>query len=180
MQKPARLYLLVGLPGAGKTTRARQLEVEARALRFTPDEWMISLFGRNDPAARDVLEGRLIWTALRALELHTNVILDFGLWGRDERSSLRWIARRLGATSQVIYLSIDHAAQRERVRNRIVESPEQTWQMSEDELVKWRAQFDEPDEAELHGTVIPEPPPGYPSWSTWAARRWPSLPDQYA
>jgi predicted kinase len=180
MKEPACLYLLVGLPGAGKTTRARQLEVEAAALRFSPDEWMISLFGRDDPAARDVLEGRLIWTALRALQLHTNVILDFGLWSKDERSCLRWIARQLGAKSQVIYLPIDRAAQSERVRNRFLEAPDQTWQMGEEELTKWRAVFDEPDEAELHGTNLPEPPPGYTSWSAWAARRWPSLPDQYA
>ena len=104
MKEPAILYLIVGLPGAGKTTKARQLEVEASALRFTPDEWMKSLFGRNDPATRDILEGRLIWIALRALRLHTNVILDFGFWSKDERSSLRWIAKQIGAKSQVIYV----------------------------------------------------------------------------
>ncbi len=180
MKEPAILYLLVGLPGAGKTTKARQLEVEASALRLTPDEWMIPLFGRDDPAARDVLEGRLIWIALRALQLHTNVILDFGFWSKDERSSLRWIAKQIGAKSQVMYLPIDREAQRKRVQNRFVETPDQTWQMSEEELTKWCALFDEPDEAELHGTILSENPHGYASWSAWAARRWPSLPDEYA
>lgn len=33
---------------------------------------------------RDVLEGRLIWLALEVLRLGTNVVLDFGLWSRDE------------------------------------------------------------------------------------------------
>ena len=42
---PAIVYLIVGLPGAGKTTRAKQLEVNAPALRLTPDEWQIVLFG---------------------------------------------------------------------------------------------------------------------------------------
>ncbi|HJT58095.1 MAG TPA: ATP-binding protein [Ktedonobacteraceae bacterium] len=174
------MYLLVGLPGAGKTTKARQLEVEAPALRLTLDEWMIPLFGRNEQAERDALEGRLIWIALRALQLHTNVILDFGFWSKDERSSLRWIARQIGAKSQLIYLPIDPEAQRKRVQTRFVETPEQTWQMNEEELTKWRAFFDEPDEAELHGSILPEPPQGYGSWSAWAARRWPSLPDEYA
>jgi len=180
MKEPATLYLLVGLPGAGKTTKARQLEVEACALRFTPDEWMIPLFGRNDPAARDVLEGRLIWVALCALQLHTNVILDFGFWGKDERSSLRWMAKHIGANSQVIYLPIDVETQRERVKNRFGETPDQTWQMSEAELAQWRTFFDEPDAAELRGACIPEHPREYRSWSAWAASRWPSLPEEYA
>ncbi|MBO0791833.1 MAG: AAA family ATPase [Ktedonobacteraceae bacterium] len=107
MKEPALLYLIVGLLGAGKTTKARQLEVEASALRFTRDEWMKMLFGTNDPATRDILECRLIWIALRAFQLHTNVILDFGFWSKDDRSGLRWVARQIGAKSQVIYLPID-------------------------------------------------------------------------
>src|SRR3954470_2204295 len=130
MKEPAMLYLLVGLPGAGKTTKARQLEVEASALRFTPDEWMKTLFGRNDQATRDALEGRLIWIALRALQLHTNVILDFGFWSKDERSALRWFARQIGAKSQVIYLPIDPETQRERVQSRFAQRSGQTWPMS--------------------------------------------------
>ncbi len=182
MKEPATLYLLVGLPGAGKTTKAKQLEVEAAALRFTPDEWMKTLFGKNDPATRDVLEGRLIWVAMRALQLHTNVVLDFGFWGKDERSSLRWIAKQIGAKSQVIYLPIDVETQRERVQYRLRETPNETWQMSEEELTKWRAFFheNEPDQAELSGSFLPEHPQGYTSWSAWAAWRWPSLPDEYA
>ncbi|MFL5659095.1 MAG: AAA family ATPase, partial [Ktedonobacteraceae bacterium] len=118
--------------------------------------------------------------AVRALELHTNVILDFGLWSKDERSALRWFARQLGAKSQVIYLPIDPETQRKRVQNRFAETPNQTWPMSEEEQTKWRAFFHEPDEAELHGTVLEDAPLGYASWSAWVASRWPSLPDEYA
>ena len=80
------MILMVGLPAAGKTTRAKELAVMYRALRLTPDHWMIPLFG--EPMAdgkRFVLEGRLISVALQALRLGTSVVLDFGLWGRDER-----------------------------------------------------------------------------------------------
>jgi predicted kinase len=88
----ATLFVLVGLPGAGKTTRARELEARHGALRLTPDEWMIPLFGEPEAdGGRDVLEGRFVWLALRALRLGVDVVLDFGVWSRDERSALRAI-----------------------------------------------------------------------------------------
>ena len=80
----------------------------------------------------------------------------------------------------MVYLPVDRETQRKRVQTRFIETPDQTWPMSEEELTKWRAFFDEPDEAELQGTMLPEPPHGYASWSAWAASRWPSLPDEYA
>lgn len=62
---------------------------------------MIPLFGEPDAdGKRWVLEGRLIWVALQTLRLGTSVVLDFGLWGRDERSALRWLARSAGALTQ--------------------------------------------------------------------------------
>jgi predicted kinase len=57
----AIVYLIVGLPGAGKTTQAKELEISAPALRLTPDEWQIMLFGReNPPDKRDLVEGKLV------------------------------------------------------------------------------------------------------------------------
>ncbi|MGV8910471.1 MAG: AAA family ATPase [Propionicimonas sp.] len=176
----AIVYLIVGLPGAGKTTRARELEVSASALRLTPDEWQIALFGgRNPPDLRDLVEGKLIQLGMRAAELGTNVVLDFGFWGTDERSALRWIAGTVGARSKVVYLPIDHEEQHRRVTHRFATTPDHTFQMSEVELEQWRAQFQAPDEEELRGAQIPPVPQGHATWSQWAALRWPSLPDQY-
>ncbi len=39
------LFMMVGLPGSGKTTKAKELEAEYNALRLTPDEWILSLYG---------------------------------------------------------------------------------------------------------------------------------------
>ena len=84
---PPTLFLTVGLPGTGKTTAARRIEAEHGALRLTKDEWMKALYGSENPEqASDVIEGRLVGIALRALELGVSVVLDFGLWGKDERS----------------------------------------------------------------------------------------------
>ncbi|WP_433797604.1 AAA family ATPase [Actinoplanes sp. CA-252034] len=166
---------MVGLPGAGKTRRARRLAVAHRALRLTPDEWMIALFGDHDAGGkRDVLEGRLIAVALQALRVGTNVVLDFGLWGRDERSALRWLAASEGAACQVVYLPVSPEVQRARVAYRQATAPETTFPMSDADLDGWRRWFQEPDAAELDaGSVIPGPPPGWDGWPQWVAGRWP-------
>lgn len=173
---PRTLFLMVGLPGAGKTTRAKEVAAAHPALRLTPDEWMIALFDGSQPdGKRDLVEGRLIMVALQALRIGTSVVLDFGLWGRDERSALRWLARSAGAECQVLYLPVDKEAQLARVTHRQATTPHQTFPMTEAELDSWRVQFQEPDAAELDGGEIPDPPPGCANWPDWAVGRWPSL-----
>src|SRR3954452_18049774 len=148
-RQPPTLFLMVGLPGAGKTVRARELAAERGALLMTPDVWMVSLFGQSQPdGKRDVLEGHLIALAIDALRLRLSVVLDFSLWGRDERSALRWMAASVGATCQVIYLSVDRDVQLTRVQARWEHTPELTFPMTEGELDAWRSQFDVPDAEE--------------------------------
>jgi hypothetical protein len=58
----------LGLPGVGKTTRARELASTDRVLRLTPDEWMAPLFRESEAdGRRDILEGRMIWVAHQVL-----------------------------------------------------------------------------------------------------------------
>jgi predicted kinase len=120
--RPPTLFLTVGLPGTGKTTEARRLEVEEKALRLTKDEWVKALYGfANPPSASDVIEGRLIEIGLRALELGIDVVIDFGLWGRDERSALRQAAADVGAAVEMRYFELPLAEQRRRLDRRQAE-----------------------------------------------------------
>src|SRR3954469_17016397 len=138
-RKPPTLFLMVGLPGAGKTVRARELAAERGALLLTPDAWMISLFGQSQPdGKRDVLEGRLIGLAVEALRLGTSVVLDFGLWGRDERSALRWMATSAGASCRVVSLPVDRDVQRARIAHRQATAPHTTFPMTEADIDRWR------------------------------------------
>ena len=169
------LVLMVGLPGTGKTTEARRIEIEERALRLTKDEWVKALYGTGNPAvASDVIEGRLIEIGLRALELGVDVVIDFGLWGRDERSALRQAATDLGAAVTMRYFELPPAEQRERLDRRQAEEPHTTWHMSDQELAEWAAIISVPTSGEIDGSEpIDEPPSTFTTWAQWRGHRWP-------
>jgi len=169
------LFVMVGLPASEKTTRAKELEAERRALRLTPDEWMIPLFNDNDAdGRRNVLEGRLIWLALRALNLGIDVILDFGVWAREERTALRALAAEARATCEIVYLEVDTDEQRRRRDDRASDEPALTFFISDDDLAEYRRRFEPPAHSELSGVALDPPPAGYSSWTTWAAEWWPT------
>jgi predicted kinase len=95
------LFLTCGLQGSGKTTLARQLEQQHAALRLTADEWLRQLHPElSEPELdlhRDSVE-HLQWaTAMRVLQLGCNVVLDWGLWAREERDRYRSEAQAIGA-----------------------------------------------------------------------------------
>ena len=175
MRRPT-LFLTVGLPGTGKTTDARRIEVEKKALRLTKDEWLKALYGLANPSsASDVIEGRLIEIGLRALELGINVVIDYGLWGRDERSALRQAAADLGAAAEMRYFELTPAEQRRRLDRRQAEQPHTTWHMSDEELAEWAAIFSVPTPGELDGSEpIDGPPVGFATWVEWRRQRWPA------
>jgi predicted kinase len=170
-----RMFVLVGLPAAGKTSRARELASEWSALRLTPDEWMIPLFGQEQPEGkRNILEGRLIWLALSALRIGVNVVLDFGVWGKDERSALRALAASVGATSELVYLQVDEAEQWRRIQARSLTDAATTFEMTEADLERWRQIFQPPDTTELETADVDPPPAGFDSWEAWVAQWWPT------
>jgi predicted kinase len=174
MDRPT-LFLTVGLPGTGKTTAARRIEVEHGALRLTKDEWMKALYAHDNPAsASDVIEGRLIQLGMRALELGISVVIDFGLWSRDERSALRHAAADIGARVVISYFELTPTEQQRRLDQRLAEAPHETWPISDQELADWAAKIEIPTSAELDGSEpIGEPPDGITTWREWAEHRWP-------
>lgn len=145
---------MVGLPCSGKTTLARKLELERSALRLTPDEWQIGLFGQDaeepEHDARHTFIEAMLWNvASRALELGTSVILDFGFWAREEREDFRLRAKLLGADSEVHFLDVPEEELLRRLAVRNSQSSQETFRISAESMKPWIEFFQKPTPEEL-------------------------------
>jgi predicted kinase len=141
-----RLIIVCGLPGSGKTTHARQVERNLRAVRFCPDEWMDALeIGLWEGEIRTRIE-KLQWKlAQDLLALGHNVVIEWGTWARSERDALRTGARALGAAVELHFLDAPVEVVFDRIRRRNRESPPITL----DDMRKWSEIFERPTAGEM-------------------------------
>jgi predicted kinase len=146
----AKLFLMVGLPGSGKTTLAKRIEREELAIRLTPDEWIAALsIDPYDPGKRAEIES-LQWTvAVRALELGLNVILDFGFWSRRERDDFRARASALGVRAVIRFLDVTRDELRARLAERHAGESSAAFPVSDAQLGEHLALFEPPSSEEL-------------------------------
>jgi len=141
-----RLIIVCGLPGSGKTTLARALEIKLRAVRFAPDEWMDALsLNLYDEEKRGKIEALQWKFGQDLLALGLTVIIEWGTWGRSERDTLRLGARALGAAVELRYLSAPTDVLFERIQRRGVENPP----IERDAMSGWCEMFQAPTPEEM-------------------------------
>jgi len=142
----ARLIILCGLPGSGKTTLARALERRLKAVRFEPDEWMEALsLDLYDEKSREKIE-QLQWKlGQQLLSLGLTIIVEWGTWGRSERDALRIGARALGAAVELHCLNAPPDILLDRLQRRNRENPP----IAPDVLSRWSEAFQVPTADEL-------------------------------
>ena len=142
----ARLIIVCGLPGSGKTTLAKCLEESLRAVRLAPDEWMdalsVNLWDGESRAKIETLQWKL---GQELLKLGLVVIIEWGTWGKSERDALREGARKLGAAVELHYLSAPPEILFERIRRRNMENPP----IKYEDVLRWAEMIQVPTKEEM-------------------------------
>ncbi len=145
--KSARLIIICGLPGSGKTTLAKCLEESLYAVRLAPDEWMdvlsINLYDEESRARIEALQWKL---GQKLLKLGLVVIIEWGTWGKSERDALREGARQLGAAVELHYLSAPPEILFERIQRRGMENPP----IKREDILRWAEIIQVPTEEEMN------------------------------
>jgi hypothetical protein len=147
----ATLFLLVGLPGSGKTTLARRLEGERGALVLSTDEWMSRIVGDGwDAERRATIQEVQFEIALKVLKVGGDVVLDFGLLHRHERDHYRARAVAIGAETRTIYLDAPKDELLRRLEARNAALPPHTFHVDEAHLDNCIGWFEPPTPDELN------------------------------
>lgn len=146
--------MLCGLPGSGKTTRAKELEVAGEGILLNADAWVCRLYPDDAEAAarderKDLVE-QVQWEMAERLLTHgISVILDWGVWMRAQRDHYRRRARELGASVQTVFVDTPIETLHARVARRNLNLPPGTFSISIEELDQWAALFEPPTAEEM-------------------------------
>ncbi len=153
MKTKPTVYVLCGCIGAGKTTFAKKLEETTGAVRITKDEWLIPLIG-NDPTidgyedydhricelSRDV--------AFQLAEKGIDVIIDEGVWAKEQRDRLRRRIENIGAQPVLYFLDTPIETIRERVARRNMNPAKESFKISGELLDDYLKYWQPPGEDE--------------------------------
>jgi len=161
----ARLILVCGPTGVGKTTYSLALSKEVKAVRFSIDPWMQTLFSK-DMTSLDyswMIERvnrcyEQIWqVSEQILAINGNVILDLGFTTKAQRVTFSDLARELNINSELHYLDAPKSVRKKRVDKRNTEQDSSVYSFDVTDFMFdfMEPRFEIPDQDELrHGCKI--------------------------
>ena len=145
-----RLVVITGLPGSGKTTMATELARAMPACRMCPDDWMMaSGIDLWDDTVRARIEAFQLTLTLDLLVAGSNVVIEWGLWAREERDAVRDAARSIGALVELRFLSAHPDELWRRVTARDLEGRWGSRSIRRRDLDEWVGIYQTPTDDEL-------------------------------
>jgi len=160
----ARLILVYGPTGAGKTTYSLSLSKEMDAIRFSIDPWMQTLFSKDmtslDYAWMIERVNRCceqIWqVSEQILSIDGNVILDLGFTTKEQRKHFFDLAKNINIKPEVHYLDASIDIRKKRIEKRNIEKDPSVYSFEVDNMMFnfMEPKFEAPDSIELENGCI--------------------------
>jgi predicted kinase len=143
------VYMMLGLPGSGKTTFSRELERKLHVSRLSLDEEYARFGGdltsRHWDKESDAMAKAHINARLEALvDQGESAILDFCPWKEGERTAYRQYLESLGAVSYVYYFDVPHETLLKRLAARNIANAGDTHVVTPEMLENFIKRFDPP------------------------------------
>lgn len=127
MNNPQIVHLVYGPTASGKSTYARKLAAERRAVRFAIDEWMHTLFASDVSPSMDMswamarvarCQAQIWATCEQILAAGAEVVLEFGLFRKLDRDRVQALVEAAGHTASFCFIDAELGVRRARVLQR--------------------------------------------------------------
>jgi predicted kinase len=114
-ERSALIHLVSGSTGAGKTTYSKSLSSQLRGVRFSIDDWMVSLYGADTPVPIDPVwvferaercRDLILQETVQIASVGVPVILDLGFTDASQRSTAAETLRESGLEFALHWLDI--------------------------------------------------------------------------
>ncbi len=141
---------------SGKTTYAKKLQKEGKAVILSIDEIMLAVFGPDAGEKHDeYVAGIKRYLYQKALEIIRNgldVILDWGFWTKAERACARSFFGSNGIANEFHYINIDDGEWRRRIEKRnqdVLAGSSDAYYIDDGLSAKFNSIFEMPDPSEI-------------------------------
>lgn len=121
------IYIIGGLPGAGKSTYSQELAKRITGIVFSTDVWMSDLYWMDKSPGEDLqwalertdrCEKRMIRTCDQLAKINVSSILDIGFVNLKWRKKTYEMLASLGLEFEVHFLDVDKETRWKRVQQR--------------------------------------------------------------
>ena len=145
-----KAILLVGKVACGKTTYARKMQEQERAIFLSLDELQLDVFGENP--TREQLDSTYSGCfehqkrlAIKLVKNGLDVYLDWGFWGQSSRHEIREFFENEGIHVYQYYFDIPLEIRYERNRKRNIGNDSHSFKIEEKDVAFFDGFFEEPE-----------------------------------